>query len=267
LTLTAGTFDLGAFTVNRSAAGGTLTVSNGTLLKVGGTNPLPTNYSAHSVGGTSTIEYSGTNQAVSTLNSGQIYGNLIISGSGTKTLQGATTVAANLTINGGMGGFLNMTNVKVINPTKNDLTGSNLSGIVIKNCDFIGRGIYMQNIQQMFISGCNFYATNGTDSLLNLWSCTDVSVTNCTAQDFDVNSSSPEDHGMGRFFTGSAAWGSANASPYQRCASAGASFAIARSPARRGRVVPADRSVEVAGARTSSRRMDDRSGGRLRAPL
>lgn len=101
LTLTAGNFDLGAFTVNRSAAGGSLTVSNGTLLKIGGTNPLPANYNTHSIGSTSTIEYSGTTQTVSTLNSAQTYGHLTISGSGTKTQQAATTVAGNLTINGG----------------------------------------------------------------------------------------------------------------------------------------------------------------------
>jgi predicted outer membrane repeat protein len=101
LTVTAGTFDLQGFTVNRNAAGGTLTVSNGTLLKVGGTNPLPTNYSTHSIGSTSTIEYSGTTQPVSALNSAQNYGNLTISGSGTKTLQAATTVVGNLLISGG----------------------------------------------------------------------------------------------------------------------------------------------------------------------
>jgi hypothetical protein len=101
LTVTAGTFDLGAFTVNRSASGGTLTVSNGGTLKIGSTNSLPSNYNAHSIGATSTIEYEGANQTVSTLNSSQTYGNLTISGSGTKSLQAATTVASALTIKGG----------------------------------------------------------------------------------------------------------------------------------------------------------------------
>ena len=87
--------------MNRTAAGGTLTVSNGSTLKIGGTNPLPTNYSAHSIGATSTIEYSGTNQTVSPLNSSQSYGNLTISGSGTKTLGGAISVATKLLITAG----------------------------------------------------------------------------------------------------------------------------------------------------------------------
>ena len=101
LTVTSGVFDLGTNTANRTASGGTLTVSNGGTLKIGGTNTLPSNYSAHSIGATSTIEYSGSNQTVATLNSSQKYGNLTISGSGTKTLQGAIGVATNLTINAG----------------------------------------------------------------------------------------------------------------------------------------------------------------------
>ena len=101
LTVSAGTFDLGIFTADRSVAGGTLTVSNGASLKIGGTNTLPSNYTTHSIGATSTIEYSGTTQSVATLNSAQDYGHLIISGSGTKTLAGTENVAGNLTISAG----------------------------------------------------------------------------------------------------------------------------------------------------------------------
>lgn len=90
LNITSGIFDLSTFTINRSAAGGTLTVSNGSVLKIGGTNPFPTNYSTHSIGNTSTVEYSGTTQTVSNLNSSQSYGNLVFSGAGTKTLSSGT---------------------------------------------------------------------------------------------------------------------------------------------------------------------------------
>ncbi|MEO6436433.1 MAG: hypothetical protein ABIP55_11840, partial [Tepidisphaeraceae bacterium] len=101
LSLNSGIFDLGAFSANRTAAGGTLTVVGGTTLKIGGTGTLPANFSTHSVGATSTIEYSGTNQTVAALNSAQIYGHLTISGSGTKTLAAATTTAGNVTLAGG----------------------------------------------------------------------------------------------------------------------------------------------------------------------
>ncbi|HEV8589686.1 MAG TPA: hypothetical protein VGQ72_12475 [Pyrinomonadaceae bacterium] len=100
LTVTAGIFDLQANTFNRTVNGGTLTVSNGTTLKIGGTNAVPTNFSTHSIGATSTIEYEGTNQTVVTLNSSQNYGNLTLSGSGTKSLQAAFNILGNVTING-----------------------------------------------------------------------------------------------------------------------------------------------------------------------
>ena len=101
LTVSAGTFDLGSNTINRLAAGGTLTVSNGAALKIGGTNTIPTNYTAHSIGATSTIEYGGTTQSVIVLNSAQNYGHLTISGSGTKTLAGTNNVAGDLMVSAG----------------------------------------------------------------------------------------------------------------------------------------------------------------------
>ncbi len=101
LTVSSATFDLTTYTCNRASAGGTLTVSNGATLKIGGTGTLPSNYSTHSIGSTSTIEYSGTTQSVATLNSAQDYGNLLISGLGTKTLAGTEGVAGNLTISAG----------------------------------------------------------------------------------------------------------------------------------------------------------------------
>jgi hypothetical protein len=101
LTISAGTFDLGSFTINRSAAGGTLTIANGAGLNIGGTNTIPSNYSTHVIGATSTVNYSGSNQSVSVLNSSQNYGHLTISGSGTKTLAGTVGVAGDLTISAG----------------------------------------------------------------------------------------------------------------------------------------------------------------------
>jgi hypothetical protein len=97
LTISGGTFDLGANTINRTTAGGTLTLSNGAGLKIGGTNAFPTNYTAHSVGVTSTVEYGGTNQSLTVLNSAQDYGHLTVSGSGTKTLAGNVNVGGTLT--------------------------------------------------------------------------------------------------------------------------------------------------------------------------
>ena len=102
LSVSAGILDLGSNSINRSAAGGTLTVSNGATLKIGGTNTLPLNYNTHSIGSSSTVEYSGTSQTVAVINSSQNYGNLTLSGSGTKTVAGAITASGTTTVNSGV---------------------------------------------------------------------------------------------------------------------------------------------------------------------
>ena len=101
----AGTFDLAGFTANRGTAGlgGTLSVANGATLKIGGTNSVPTNYRTHTLGVSSTVEYSGTNQSVAV----ESYGNLTLStssGAVTKTLPAAVlTIAGNLTSTAAVG--------------------------------------------------------------------------------------------------------------------------------------------------------------------
>lgn len=94
VTVNAGTLDLGGYSLDRATSGGTFTVANGAVLKIGGTRAFPVNYATHAIGASSTIEYTGTTQAVNALNSSQAYGNLVISGSGTKTLTGNTSAEA-----------------------------------------------------------------------------------------------------------------------------------------------------------------------------
>ncbi|MGG9972180.1 autotransporter-associated beta strand repeat-containing protein [Ferruginibacter sp. SUN002] len=101
LTVSSGTLDMSTYTIDRASAGGTLTLSNGATLKIGSTNSIPANYSTHAIGSTSTIEYAGSNQSIATLNSSQSYGNIVLSGSGTKTLGGNISVATNWTRNSG----------------------------------------------------------------------------------------------------------------------------------------------------------------------
>ncbi|MFI5253638.1 MAG: beta strand repeat-containing protein, partial [Bacteroidota bacterium] len=98
LSVTTGNFDLQSFTANRTAGGGTLTVGAGATLTIGGTNTIPSNFTTHTFNATSTINYSGTAQSVSSEN---YAGNLTLSGSGTKTLQaGTTTIGGGLTLSG-----------------------------------------------------------------------------------------------------------------------------------------------------------------------
>lgn len=98
LILSTGTLDLATFSANRSSPGGTFTISNGSILQTAGANNLPAGFSTYTISPTSTTHYNGTVPQVVT---GVPYGNLILSGSGTKTLAGSCTVSSDLTINSG----------------------------------------------------------------------------------------------------------------------------------------------------------------------
>ncbi|MES2733039.1 MAG: T9SS type A sorting domain-containing protein [Bacteroidota bacterium] len=92
----AGTLDLLTYTLNRaSTGGGSFTMANGTFLKIANTSAtsFPANYTSTNLGTTSTVEYYGANQTVTSKN----YGNLILSGSATatKTMPGTAMVVAN----------------------------------------------------------------------------------------------------------------------------------------------------------------------------
>jgi hypothetical protein len=165
LNLNASTLDLANFTANRSITGGALTVSNGATLKIGGTNTFPSNYSTHSVGCSSIIEYSGTIQNISVLNTSQAYGNLLLSGSGTKTFQAATnnicgnfttsgtvsvTAVSNLTIGGtlNIGQGTNFTTDAFVHQIAGDI---NIGGTLITSptCKFTFNGTGIQNINSI----------------------------------------------------------------------------------------------------------------------
>ncbi len=91
LTVSSGTFDLGSFTANRTASGGQISVSNGATLKIGGSNTFPSNYTAHLLGQTSTVDY-GNNSNLSQTISAENYGNLTCSGNGARVLANTGTV-------------------------------------------------------------------------------------------------------------------------------------------------------------------------------
>lgn len=99
--LTGATFDLGSYTANRLSAGGTLTLNADSNLKIGGTGTLPSNYNTHSINASSIVEFTGGSQSIPPLNSSQSYGNLITSGSGTKSLSNNITISGSLTVGGG----------------------------------------------------------------------------------------------------------------------------------------------------------------------
>ncbi len=101
LSVSAGTLNMAAYSLNRATSGGSLTVADGATLKIGGTNTLPGNFATHTIGTSSIIEYSGSSQVIAQLNAAG-YGQLVISGTGTKTLQGNTNVAGSVAVNAGI---------------------------------------------------------------------------------------------------------------------------------------------------------------------
>jgi len=146
LSVNSGTFDLGVFTANRTAAGGTITIANGATLMIGGTNSFPTNYTTHTIGATSTIVYNGTNQSIAA-ETAPGYGNLTLSGSGTKTALGSFIVRSDLVIGSGVtlvsAAFIQTVNGNVTNNgTQTATTGSiTLSGGTITHT-LSGNGSY-----------------------------------------------------------------------------------------------------------------------------
>lgn len=93
---TGSTFDNGGFAITL-ASGKTFTVANGSTFKLSGTSTMTTAPGGKTFGPTSTVNYSGSAQTVTS----ETYGNLILSGSGIKTMPSATTtVAGNFTISG-----------------------------------------------------------------------------------------------------------------------------------------------------------------------
>ncbi|RYY40153.1 MAG: hypothetical protein EOO08_07405 [Chitinophagaceae bacterium] len=100
LLVQAGTLNLSTFTANRNTIGGTLQVTDGAALVVGGSNNFPANYTYYTFGSNSTTTYNGTGtQTVS----GISYGNLVLTngGSNAKTLAASTSVLGNLSISSG----------------------------------------------------------------------------------------------------------------------------------------------------------------------
>lgn len=77
----------------------TLTVDNSATLLLNGTSTFPTGFGTFVIDDNSTVNYGGAIQSIT----GRQYGNLVASGSGLKTLQGATDVDGDLTVGGTSG--------------------------------------------------------------------------------------------------------------------------------------------------------------------
>ncbi len=110
-----------SFAINRSATGGgTLLISPGGILKLGGNtggignSNFPANYNTVTLDSTSTVEFNGAAQTIPQPTAVTIYGNLTLSGSGIKTVGGDISINRALDIGLGvtMFPFINNTTLK-----------------------------------------------------------------------------------------------------------------------------------------------------------
>ena len=130
-----GTIDVSGTSItnpgNRITTGGSFTMTGNGLLKVGRTNSFPTNYSTISLASTTTVNYSGTTQ---TVKGGITYGNVIISGSGTKTLAASTNIAGSITVSAGTFNVsTNATTITLNGTNTQTLTGMNFYNLTVNN--------------------------------------------------------------------------------------------------------------------------------------
>ncbi|MGB3586297.1 MAG: hypothetical protein WBA23_07155, partial [Tunicatimonas sp.] len=133
LDLTAGTLNINNNTIDRTAVGGTFDVGANSLLIIGNTNAANhfpgsnTAFATYGVDITSTVEYDGVGNALVVLPLSTQFGNLIISGSSTKTLNKPETVRRTLTLEGGTfatGANLIMDAASTVLRTDGVMTGS-----------------------------------------------------------------------------------------------------------------------------------------------
>lgn len=87
------TLDNGGFAIS---GGSTLSVADTGILVVSGVSVFPSGFGTTNLSPTSTVEYTGAVQSIAT----HVYGNLILTGSGSKNFSNATTIVGNLEITG-----------------------------------------------------------------------------------------------------------------------------------------------------------------------
>ena len=173
LSAIAGTLDLSTFTGNRSSLGGTLTVSDGVTLLVGGVNNFPVNYASYTLGTNSTVNYNGS---IAQTVAGVTYGNITFSngGSAFKTLGGATTVKGDILINSGAsfgastytlnlngnwnnsGSFTSSTGTVILNGSSKTISGNTTFNKVTVY------GSYVANGSDLTFNGLLLVATGGS---------------------------------------------------------------------------------------------------------
>ena len=100
LSITSGTFDQSTFAITEESTDkGSIWIGPNTLFTIGGTNSFPTFTNGYTIDASSTTEYNGTTQLISSAPS---YASVIISSSGTKTISNAAySIGGSLSVSAG----------------------------------------------------------------------------------------------------------------------------------------------------------------------
>jgi hypothetical protein len=154
--------DLGNHTINRNSSGGTFTLAENAILRLShntggraGSN-FPNNFSTYALSNSSVVEYyRAGNQTIY----GTTYGNIIITGTGTKTLGANTTITGNWENNGTFAhGNFNVTFSGSENKTIGGSSSTNFHNIIVnKGSDTT---YHVEAISEMSVMG-HLTLTNG----------------------------------------------------------------------------------------------------------
>jgi len=163
------TLDIGKFAVDKLSSTGALTLGVNSFLKIGATQNFPTGFSTYSIDITNTVEYYGTSstQNIGAMPGVDSYGNLTISGSGSKeqTSVGGITVRGNLTINSGSTYYAYQESTTVNGTTTNNGTYNASTAEQFFKENFINNGTWTQGTTSTSIatfSGTAAQTVSGT---------------------------------------------------------------------------------------------------------
>ena len=99
--------------------------------------------------------------------------------------------------------------LKFINPNYAGLDFHGSNNIYLTNCNFYAGGswihpIFLGTATQIFFDHCNFYGAYDNITFIDEWGTTGLSITNCTAQDYD--NTQTWGWAIGRFLSGNDLW-------------------------------------------------------------
>jgi hypothetical protein len=177
LSVQAGTFTNAGFAITLAATK-SLSVSNGATLILSGITSMPTVTGTKTFGATSTVNYSGTAQTVTS----ETYGHLNLSGSGTKTMPSSnTTVAGNLTTDGS----ISATALDTINVSGNVTisSGTTFSAGAFTHAvggNWVNNGTFTASTSKINFNGTSTMSGSSTTSFNNLAIAASSSLTSST---------------------------------------------------------------------------------------